>query len=81
MRLSKKLFLHFQEVKLIFYESDDGHKLSLVNMKLCVKIQKLLLNVLLWVQILPDSEAHTNYTQIMGSKIDGYSVKWESSSK
>jgi hypothetical protein len=64
--------------KLIFYESDDGHKLSLKEYEVVCKNTKIVTQRAVMGANITNSEAHKLYTA-NGSRIDKYLVKWDSS--
>ena len=64
--------------KLIFYESDDGHKLSLSEYETVCKNTKIVTQRAVMGANITNSEAHKLYTA-NGSRIDKYLVKWDSS--
>ena len=65
--------------KLIFYESDQGHKLSLNEYEIVCKNTKIVTQRAVMGANLTDSKANELYID-NGNKIDKYSVKWDSSS-
>ena len=64
--------------KLIFYESDDGHKLSLNEYKIVCKNTKIVTQRSVMGSNITNSKAHRLYTD-NGNKIDKYFVKWDNS--
>ena len=60
--------------KLIFYESDDGHKLSLKEYEVVCKNTKIVTQRAVMGANITNSEAHKLYTA-NGSRIDKYLVK------
>jgi hypothetical protein len=65
--------------KLIFYESDDGHKLSLSEYEIVCKNTKIVTQRSVMGANITNSKAHRLYTD-NGNKIDKYFVKWDNSS-
>ena len=64
--------------KLIFYESDQGHKLSLNEYEIVCKNTKIVTQRAVMGANLTDSKANQLYID-NGNKIDKYYVKWDSS--